>query len=191
MQILARFFAVFNEAIPLEDIDNGQPGGTGYGMALIGEAVIKVNPLTEGFVYLIAYDHASKGCIEAGYALSHYHHVGLNIEVLHGKPPACPAETGDDLIGNEENVVLIADIPDGLPIGGRGHKPVIASAADWRGHECHDIAGPVVVDALLQLLGYANSVFLGAHIRGSSMLAVLMDLWPPDYHGIERSPQSR
>src|SRR3989337_4267481 len=56
--------------------------------------------------------HATERQVGARHALGKRDGVGLYAPVVEGEPAAGPAESGDDLVGDEKDLRLIADLAD-------------------------------------------------------------------------------
>ena len=71
-------------------------------------------------VDLLRHQHAAEGQIAGGDALGEGHEVGFHPPMTEGEPFAGAPEAGDDLVGDQQNAVAVADLPQtGEVSGGR------------------------------------------------------------------------
>ncbi len=74
---------------------------------------------------------------------------GRVAEVLEAEAGPGPAESADHLVGDEEDVVAVADPADLLEVAGRGRNDA-AGTDDRLGDEGADTVGPLLFDVLLE-----------------------------------------
>ena len=73
------------------------------------------------------------------------HDVGNHPPVIHGKGDAGASESGHDLISNQDDIVAIADVPDGRVVVGRRRHPRRRRSQHGLGNESRDVfAFPLV-----------------------------------------------
>ena len=76
---------------------------------------------------------------------------GPDVVQLRAEPRAEAAEAGDDLVRAEEDAVVVAELPDALPVPGRGSKGA-ARVLNRLHHHHRDRVGPRLLDRLLEVV---------------------------------------
>src|SRR4030042_4740596 len=104
---------MFNEILPLHDVDVFQGCCTGHGMVRIG---MKMMENFNGLHDHIGHPPSPKRDISTGYPLCHGDHVRLYVEMVDSKPFARSSKSTDDFIDDEKDSISIADFPDDFPI---------------------------------------------------------------------------
>src|SRR5690606_18613711 len=158
-----------DHSLVLEDVHDGQPGGTGGGVSRVGVAV------TEDVARLVEerggdprrHDHASQWQIAACHAFGEGDYVRLEVEAGGGEPVTHPAEAGDHLVRYVQAACLADRVTDPMQIALRHRAP--AAGADHRlDEDAGDPLGSGVLDGLLDGLG----VVVGDNHHVSYQIAV-------------------
>ncbi|MNS81773.1 hypothetical protein D3C72_1154950 [compost metagenome] len=89
-------------------------------------------------VELVAADHAAQRNHAVGHALGEVQHVGHHAEIVRREVGAHAPEAGDDLVEDQQDAVLVADLAQALQIALRRQVP-----AGRTGHRLHDDRGHV------------------------------------------------
>mmetsp|Transcript_6064 Transcript_6064/g.24216 ORF Transcript_6064/g.24216 Transcript_6064/m.24216 type:complete len:373 (+) Transcript_6064:1199-2317(+) len=147
-------------------VQRGQAGGAGQRVGRVGVAVKELDqvlgPGHEGVVDLLLREDRAHRHAAVGDALGHGHQVGRDAEGLRAERVAGAAEAGDDLIEDQQDAVLVADLAQPLQIalrrnqhaGGAGHR-LDDDGGDGRGvvqrHEALQVVGK-----LGAVLGHAD-----------------------------------
>ena len=114
---------MLQEPLALEEVEVGQGHCTGDGVAAPGVAVEEgVGAVPEGLEEPVTGDHGAGCGVARCHALGAGDDVGLHTEAIDGEDVADASERRDGLVGDEEYVVLVADLPDALEIPRRGRK---------------------------------------------------------------------
>ena len=103
-------------------------------MAGIGGAVVELAMTGQRRRHLVGDEHAGDRQIARRQALGDGHEIGLDAEVLAAEPGAEAAETADDLVGNQQNLVPATDGGDLRPVAFRRDDDT-AGALDRFGDE--------------------------------------------------------
>ena len=103
----------------------------------------------------VADHHAAQRRVAGGDALGERDHVGLVAVALAAEHVAEAAERGDDLVADEQDVVLVADLAHALPVAvGWGER---AAGVLHRLHEHRgDAVGALHLDAQREVVGAAQ-----------------------------------
>src|SRR4051812_766967 len=114
---------VVDDALLGHDVDRRDSGGAGEGVPGVGEAA-GVRPLAEGVGDLLRDGDPAERHVSAVDALGEGHQVGGDVEQVGGEPLAGASESGHDLVQDEDDAVLVADLADtGEVAGRRDHDP--------------------------------------------------------------------
>jgi hypothetical protein len=100
-------------------------------------------------------DDARERDVRAGRALRERQHVRDDALRVDPEPVPAPAQARDDLVGDQEDVVLVADRTDPLEVV-RGADVRAAGAGHRIGQDRRDRVGPLVPDDELQMVGRAR-----------------------------------
>ena len=94
-------------------IERGKACGAGQRVRRIGIAVKQfddvLRTLHEGIVNTLAYQHATHRHATRGHAFGKRDHVGHHAVTLGGEGITQPSKTGDDLVENQQDAVLVAN----------------------------------------------------------------------------------
>ena len=108
------------EALALEDVQVGQRDGRRHRVTAEGVAVREHRgAVVERLEQPVAGDHRAQRRVARRQALGAGDHVGHVAEVVAGEHRPDPAERADHLVGNQQHVVLVADLANPLEIAGR------------------------------------------------------------------------
>ena len=103
-----------DEVLALEDVEVRHRGGTRRGVAGVGVAVAEDRArdrvVPERGTDPGTRDHATQGHVPRGHALRERDEVGLDPVALAPHQAPVPAEPGDDLVGDEQDVELAAQL---------------------------------------------------------------------------------
>ena len=94
-------------------------------------------PVPERLEQPVAGDHRADGGVPAGHPLGAGDDVGHVAEVVAGEHRPDPPERADHLVGDEQHVVLVADLPHPLEVAGRRREAaagVLDRLEEDRGH---------------------------------------------------------
>src|SRR3984885_11978528 len=108
------------ETFAFEDVEVGQRDRCGHRMAAEGVAVRKHRlAVVERLEKLLAGDHRAKGRVSRRQTLGAGDHVGHVVEIGAGEHRPDAAERADHFVGDQQHVVVVADLPDPFEIPGR------------------------------------------------------------------------
>ena len=180
---LAHFPAVLQYTAFIQLFQNGQRGCTGDWVSAEGSAMSALGPLVHNLI--LAEYRAQRQA--AGDGLGRGKDVGFHTQCLPGKEVACTAKSALDLVENQKDAVLVAQVPYILqPFNGGNH--IAALSLNWlhdnTGHHrgVHDLLEQIVelghvllgTLAVLHLIGGAEQVgVLGEVHAGHHGLVVL------------------
>ena len=111
-----------------------------------------VVPRLERLEQPVAGDHRADRGVARGHALGAGDDVGLVAEVVAGEHLAEPAEGADDLVGDQQHVVLVADLADPLEVSGR-RREAAAGVLHRLQEDGGDRVGALDLDGLADLVG--------------------------------------
>ena len=125
--------------VPRAEID-GNVGDSHVGLQarLMSQAMRKFTGLFHQYIgHAIAHEYTAKRQVARGDALRKRHEVGLRPVIVGAEPLAGPAEAADNLVGNQQDAVIVADALHLGPVAVRGNDHPAGSLyrlADERGH---------------------------------------------------------
>ena len=158
--------------VALEDLaEHGDPRGAGDRVPLEGvpldEAGVLLDRPPEGVGDRAAADHRRERGVAAAQPLGHAEHVGHDAERLGGEHPAGPADAGDDLVEDQQDVVPVADLPQDrqVLVGRVDHA---AGVPDRLDHDRGDRVGVFHLDDLLDDRGAGDAAVGVATCRTGS-----------------------
>jgi hypothetical protein len=157
-----------HDPLLLEDPDAGHGAGAGQHVPGVGEAA-GVRPVVEGGGDAPGDDHAAQGEVAAVHALGEADQVGRDVPSgLDREPLAAATEAGHDLVGDEHDAVLVAEVAHPGQVAGWRHEDAVGAhhrfqddGRDGLGTFHHDRVGQVG-QRPLGLLGLAGGVEGGA-----------------------------
>ena len=134
------FYAI-EEFLRLDVIENGIACGGGYGMGLIGEAVLEGAGAAFECIDDAACDEdGAEGRVTAGDSLPYQDDVWLDIPVLDGKWLSGAAHAAHDFVGDEEDSATAANFGDALGVAVRRYGSAESCAnyglEDESSHSC-------------------------------------------------------
>ena len=137
-----------------------------------GRDVAEIAERIGGIIFEHAKDFFGRHCarnrrIARSHTLSHRHKVRLDAVVLIAKPHACAAHTADHFVDVQQDVVLLADLLNALPIAFRRHDHTAASGHRFQ-HQAADGIGPFAQDHLFNRVRRALAV-----VRDIPLLTIL------------------
>ena len=103
--------------------------------------------------------HRSEGNVSAADALAHHHDVRRDAPVLDCQPAAGATVAGQHLIGDEQHVVLVTDLPDPPVVAGHRHDGRDRRADDGLGDERGDAVRPFHDDHPLKVVRAGHVAF--------------------------------
>ena len=146
---LAHALGARDEVVLLVDVDDGQGRGAGERVAVVGEAG-REGLVTPRVRDLAAHAQGAQLDVRRSQALGDGHEIGLDAPDVHGEPLAGAAEAAHDLIGDEHDAVLVADVAHALHVAvGRDEDAV--GADDGLEDEAGDVLRPLVHDHFFEL----------------------------------------
>src|ERR1700730_2510181 len=108
------------ESLRLNIIENGVARGGGYGMRLIGEAMVEgAGTVFECIDNARGDENGAEGSVTAGDSLPNQDDVRLDIPVLNGEGLSRAAHAAHDFVGDEEDAAVAADRGDALGVAVR------------------------------------------------------------------------
>ena len=129
---------VLQDVLALEDVEVGQRHGAADRVPGEGEPVQEGRPrLQEGLHEAVRGDHRPERRIPRGQALGHRDDVGLVVVAQRPEPVAEAPEGADDLVGDEEHAVAVADLAHALEVPRRWREAaagVLHRLEEDRGH---------------------------------------------------------
>src|SRR5579872_2621102 len=154
--VVAGFGGAGGEIFFLHEIDVGESGGAGDGIASEGGEMVAG---FEGCGNFRARGEGAEG-ESVGDAFGGDQNVGDDSVVLDGKHFAGTGEAGLDFVGDEKDVVLVEDFLYLFEIVWRRHDDA-ALAHDWLGDERGYVAGSGEADYVVDGFGALASAFFG------------------------------
>mmetsp|Transcript_6419 Transcript_6419/g.10979 ORF Transcript_6419/g.10979 Transcript_6419/m.10979 type:complete len:328 (-) Transcript_6419:189-1172(-) len=148
-----------------EDVHHRVARGAGGGMARVSVAVEEFGQAAlaaahDGFVDVIAAGDGAHGDRAVGECLGHRDDVRLHAIALCGEGRAETSETGDNLVEDQKNAVVVADLAQTLEVAlGRWQRT--GGACDWLHENGCDIAATIGLGHPLQIVGQLFAVMLG------------------------------
>ena len=141
-QHFAHFASALEQIFFFIEVERGDCRRTGDRMAGVGVAVHELDRVRWAFfmdrhhrvVQMASANHATERDHAIGHALGEVQHIGHDAKIVCGKVGAQAAKTGDDLVKNQQNAVLVANLAQTLQIAFGRQVP--ASTARHRLH--HD-----------------------------------------------------
>jgi len=134
------FTSAFEQLFVAIDVERGKPGGAGQWMGRVSVSVRQFHGVFraahESVVDGVAHQHAAHRCGTVGDALGEGQHVRHHAVAFGGKGKAKPAKTGDDLVEDQEDAVLLGDLAQPLEIALRRRQH-----AGRSGHRLDDHGG--------------------------------------------------
>ncbi len=162
---------------------DGAPGGVGrVGVGVHPHPLVGV----EGGGDAVADADAAERHVARRDRLGELHDVGLDAPVVEGEEGAGAAEAGDDLVGDEQHVVAVADLADAGEVVVLGHDDP-ARPLHRLGEEHRDGVGALPLDRPFQLVGGRDAL---AHPR-RRLVAVGVrrgDVDEPGHPRLEQGP---
>ncbi len=140
------------------------PGGAPDGVAAVGVAVGE--GLTEGVVHLVAGDGGAQRHVAAREALGGGYDVGHRVPVVEAPLLTCPPEPRHDLVGDEEDVMLVAYLADQLEVARRRWNRAQRGADHGLSDEGRDVL-------------WARRPYLGVKCTGAFKIAGIAGLTEP------------
>ena len=108
---------VLEHALALHHLEVLERHGARDGMAAVGDAVVEhVRALDERGRDGVGHEHAAERDVRRADALGERDDVGADVVALGPEPVAEPAEAADDLVGDQQDAVLVADLADALAV---------------------------------------------------------------------------
>ena len=167
-----------DDAFFLNDPQILQRHGGGHRMAGIGIAVIQLAPLGHDLEHLVVDDRPANRLIARGQALGDGHDMGANAEGGRAEHIAGAAKAGDDLVGNQQDAVFVADALDFRPIG-RGRNDHPTRALNRLTDKGCNLVEADLVDRGFQLPGALKPELLGRHVPALGPPVRLVDVVNP------------
>ena len=149
------------------DVEHRGGRGTSQWMSRIGVAVEQVDgalrPVHQAVEHVLANEHATHRHRGVGDALGHRHQVGNDAELLGGEARTQAAEAGDDLVEDQQDAMLVADLAQPLEVA-LGRRQVAGRAGAGLDDNGGDVGGIVQTDDAFQRVGELRAV-LGLALR--------------------------
>ena len=140
---------VLEQLLLLEDVEVRERDSRRHGMTAESVAVVeRRGAVLEGLVDAVADDRRADGRISARHPLRAGDHVGLEAVGDRREHVSDAAEARDDLVGDQQNVVLVADLANPLEIPGR-RREASAAVLHRLKEDCRDGVGTLEQDHLL------------------------------------------
>ena len=162
LPVLRKIGSARHQAFVFIGIERCQCRGAGDRMAGIGIAVEQLDHVFrashERFIDLLRSEDRAHRDHTAGNALGRGYEVGNDAEIIDRKRRTKTAETGDDLVEDQQYVVLGADLAQALQVTLRRDEHTGRS-----GHRLDDnrsdVGGIVQGDNLFQIIGKLDTIF--------------------------------
>ena len=119
-------------------------------MAGVREAT-GVRAVLEGVGHPLTDDDAAEGDIATVHAFGEADEVGSDVPVVDGKPLSTAPKASHDLIRNEQDAVLVAELPHASQVAGRRHQNAVG-AHHWLQDDGRDGARSLHHDRVGQVL---------------------------------------
>ena len=119
-----------DEAFSLDDVDVREAHRAAHGMTGVGRRVHELpigRRLLQRRVHALRHQDPAERQVGARDALCERHEVRFDAPVPHRKPAPGPPEAGDHLVGDQQHVVLGADLPHARPVAtaaARSRRPL-------------------------------------------------------------------
>ncbi len=150
----------------LQDVQHRVARRAGHGVGGVGVAVGKFEHVLgaalchEGVVDLLARHAAAQRLGAVGHLLGEVQDVRRHAEHLGARPAAAAAEAGDDLVEDQQDVVLRADLAQALQVASRRDHHTGRAGERLHDHG-GDVARVVQGDHVQQLVGQGPAVGVG------------------------------
>ena len=115
LEVLPVLGGLLDQVVLLVDLDVGDAAGAGQGVAAVGQAAGEL-ALLEEVPDLLGPDGGPQLHVAGGDALGRGQDVGLDVEVLDAEPLAGPAPAGHDLVDDQQDAVLVAELAQALHV---------------------------------------------------------------------------
>ncbi|SKZ36268.1 Uncharacterised protein [Mycobacteroides abscessus subsp. abscessus] len=165
------------ESLPLDDVEVGHRGCRSSRVAAIGVTVTPPDTTgVEGFGDARRDEDRTHRDVPRRQALRCGHHVGLEIKARRSEPALASdtAEAGHHLVGDEQHIVVAADLSDLGQIA-LGRKVDAARADDRLAEERGNLVGTDAFDQSEQALGVVPLDGLGVGHQGAVAVVVTRD----------------
>src|SRR6266545_2456497 len=174
---------VAEQVLALEQLEVGQRHGARHGMAGEGDAV-QEGPLAlqEGLHQEVPADHPAHRGVPAGQALGEGDDVGLVAVAVGAEPVPEPAEGADDLVGDQQHAVAVADLADPLEVAGRWREAA-AGVLHRLDVDRGDRLGALHQDAPLDVVGRVQGAVVEV---AAALAAVVVGVLDPHRAGHQR-----
>src|SRR3954451_3500390 len=139
---------VLEQALALEDVEVGERDRGAHRVPAPRDAVGEgVRALEERLHDAVAGDDGAHRGVRARQALGRRDHVGQVVVLLGAEHVAQPAVGADDLVGDQQDVVLVADLADALEVA-LGRSEAAAGILDRLHDHGRDRVGALELDAV-------------------------------------------
>src|SRR4051794_19521684 len=139
---------VLEQALALEDVEVGERDRGAHRVPAPRDAVGEgVRALEERLHDAVAGDDGAHRGVRARQALGRRDHVGEVVVLLGAEHVAEPAVGADDLVGDQQDVVLVADLADALEVA-LGRREAAAGVLDRLHDDGRDRVGALELDAV-------------------------------------------
>ena len=159
--VVGQLGAAVEQALLLVGVEGGEAGGSRHRIAGIGVAVGELDEMLgavhEGVVDLLLHEDRAHRDGAVGDALGGEHDIRRDAEIVDGEGRAEAAEAGDDLVEDQQDAVLVADLAQLLEIA-LGRDQHAGGAGDRLDDDRGDGRGVVQGDQALQLVGELGAV---------------------------------
>ncbi len=137
----------------------------------------------------VAGDHRADRGVARGHALGARDDVRDVAEVVAGEQLADPAERADDLVGDQQHVVLVADLADPLEVPG-GRREAAAGVLHRLQEDGRDRVRPLELDGLGDAVGgpAAEGLEVVAQVLRSAVVVGVRHLVRAGHERLERDP---
>ena len=144
----AHVAGAFEQLVLLEQLQRGDGRCAGHRVARVGVTVKELDGVLgtagvgvhHGVVDTVATDHAAQRNHAVGHALGKVQHVGHNAVIVGAEVGAHAAKACDDLVKNQQDAVLVADLAQALEVALRRQVPAGAARHRLNDHS-GDVAG--------------------------------------------------
>ena len=168
-KVVAHLIGACEQAFFRIGVQRAQAGRAGQGVAGVGVAVCKLDgffgPGHEGVMNLVLDDHRAHRHATIGQTLGAGDHVGHHAEGLRRKGLAGAAEAGDDLVKDQQDAVLGAQLAQALKVA-HGRDQHARAAGHGLDDQRGDVAGIVQGHQAFHVLGQVSPMRRLAHAEG-------------------------
>lgn len=177
-----------DEIVLLQIIEDSQACGGGNRMSAISEAVEQgAGAAFDGGGDASGDDDGTERSVAAGEAFASENDVGLDAPMIDGKIFAGATDAGHHFVGDEENVVLAANVGDAGQVFGRRRGSTESGSRNWLDKKRGDFFRADGGDLLCEIVGAGDPAFRIMRIERTAIAVAGNDMAPILQERKERS----